>query len=227
VNKPYSFQKPVRHGRYLIFRTSLWVALVAITAVIATCVYVYRGLNKPSTSSPISSAENTEISDAHSTFISPYFQFQDTGKWVLDKNGTTSNKFVYHKFRQNVLEHTLVVYVDLTPPPLDLEVSRALPIRIVNDNSFDVTNVSDPCIKQYSPTELHKVKAVTISGAAMLCDPDTPQYTVILSEITGDYNLRLKRGDGTYKKFIITFRDLNVYPKSASILNIASSFKAL
>ncbi|MBI2007658.1 hypothetical protein HYS85_00260 [Candidatus Saccharibacteria bacterium] len=60
----------------------------------------------------------------------------------------------------------------------------------------------------------------------MLCDPDTPQYSVVLAEVNGDWQLEMEREDGTLVTFVITFRDLTLDPGPDSILRIAESFKA-
>jgi hypothetical protein len=106
-----------------------------------------------------------------------------------------------------------------------LAVPRVLPVRVVNNNSFNITNVSGACGNQYAPGELHKVKEVTVDGARVLCDPDSPQYYVVLAEINGDYRLKLQRPDGTPIQFIIIYKDLGLAPVPDSLLNVASSFR--
>jgi hypothetical protein len=102
-----------------------------------------------------------------------------------------------------------------------------LPVRLVNDNQLDVTSVYGPCGKLYKPGELHKVKTVTIENAQMLCDPDTPQYSVVLAEVNGDRRLTMKRSDGSAAKYVIIYRDLTLDPGPGTILQIADTFRAL
>ena len=57
-------------------------------------------------------------------------------------------------------------------PITHLAASGALPIRIVNGNSFDVTGVSEDNVSAHNPGQLHKEVEVSISQTTMLCDPD-------------------------------------------------------
>jgi hypothetical protein len=227
MSRGYVYKKPVKRSHYSNFRRYLFFIAVFVVIVGAVGYFVYTSLHNSRPSSPISAVENTEITDNKATFSDTYFQFQDTGTWVVDKNNSTATKRVYHKFRKNVLEHEMIIYINQVPIPLNLEVPRVLPVRIVNNNSLQTTNVSQPCVGQYAKGELHKVKEVQINNATMLCDPDSPQYSVVVSEINGDYRLNLKRPNGTPIQFVITYKDLGLAPQPDSVINIASSFKTL
>ena len=227
MRRGYVYKKPVKRSHYSYFRRYIFSIGVLVVIVGGVGYFVYTSLHNTPKSSPVSGVENTLITDNKTTFTDTYFQFQDTGTWVVDKNNSTDNKRVYHKFRKNVLEHEMMVYINQVPIPLNLEVPRALPVRIVNNNSFQVTTVSSPCVSQYAKGELHKVKEVMINNATMLCDPDSPQYSVVLAEINGDYRLNLKRPNGTPIQFVITYKDLGLAPQPDSLINIASSFKTL
>ncbi|MBX4188598.1 hypothetical protein KW792_00680, partial [Candidatus Saccharibacteria bacterium] len=96
---------------------------------------------------------------------------------------------------------------------------------IVNNNSLQGTDVSKPCGQAYATGELHKVKELTVGHATMLCDPDSPQYYIVLAEINGDYRLNLKRPNGTPIQFVITYKDTGLDPQPNAIQNIANSFK--
>ena len=203
------------------------VTFIFVAAFVAVGYYNYLGLHRPDAKPVTSSVETTVINGNKTTFTNQYFQFQDTGKWIIEKNNTTDDRLVYHKFRKNVLEHEMVVYVNKVPNPLDLTTGRVLPIRIINNNSFQVTNVSSPCGAQYAKDELHKVKELSINNAAMLCDPDTASYSVIVSEINANYIIKLKRGNGAPIQFVIIYKDTGVAPQPDSLLNITSSFKTI
>jgi uncharacterized protein (UPF0333 family) len=224
MNSSYTYRKPLRRSRYATFRRYLLVMLGVIIAVGGVGFYVLSSLHaKPS--QPISTAQVTTVANPEETFTGPYFQFKDTGKWSFDKHDSTDNKFVYLKYQKNELLHQLNIYVNQTPNPLYLAVQRVLPLRIVNNNSFDITNISSPCGAQYAKNELHRVKELSINGAVMLCDPDNAQYTVVLSEINGNYQLKMVRPGGTSIQFVITYQDLGLDPQPDSLLNIASSFQ--
>jgi hypothetical protein len=102
-----------------------------------------------------------------------------------------------------------------------------LPVRVVNNNSFDATAVSSPCGTSYGAQELHKVRIISLNNANMLCDPDTPQFSVVLAEINGDYQLHLQRLSGAPVQFVITYRDLRLSPGPDTIVRIANSFQAI
>jgi hypothetical protein len=225
MKRGYVYKRPVKRSRYGTFRRYLLAAIAAILVIGGIGYFIYSNSRGEPNSSPVSAVENTEISGNKSTFTDTYFQFQDTGKWVLDKAGSTDHKRVYHKFSKNILQHEMMIYIDQVPIPLYLAVPRALPVRIVNNNSFQVTNVSAPCVREYAKGELHHVKEVMVNNATMLCDPDSPQYAIVLSEVNGDYRLNLKRPNGTPIQFVITYKDTGLAPLPDSIINVASSFQ--
>jgi hypothetical protein len=199
--------------------------VLALVSFGAVGYFIYSGL-KSKNDSATSKAETTEITGSSNTFTNDYFQFRDSGTWVIDKNNSDAHKITYHKFRKNVLEHEMIVYINQDPIPLYVEAPRALPVRVVNNNALQATNVSSPCVGQYAKGELHKVKEVSINGATILCDPDSPQYFVVLSEINGDYHIKLKRTNGTPIQFVVTYKDVSLSSVPDSVANIANSFKA-
>jgi hypothetical protein len=227
MKRGYVYKRPVKRSHYNNFRRQLFLTLVFVAAFVVVGYFIYNGLRGGPKSSPVSGVENTQITDNKQTFTDTFFQFQDTGTWVVDKNNSTDHKRVYHKFRKNVLEHEMIVYINQVPIPLYLAVPRALPVRIVNNNSLQPTAVTGPCGGQYAKGELHKVKEISIANATMLCDPDSSQYSVVISEINGNYQLNLKRPNGTPIQFVITYKDLGLAPQPDSLINIASSFKTL
>ena len=224
----YIYRKYVRRHWYNKFRLRrrlavIFTLLLALGIIALTIDLIRSDSSKPETSA----AESVQVSDSLNTFKAKYFEFQDKGKWVLDKNASTDKKFAYVKYRGLQLQYQLTIYVNEDPIPLYSAVSRVLPIRLVNDNQLDVTNVYGPCGKLYGSDELHKVKTLTIENAQMLCDPDTPQYSVILAEVNGDWRITMKRGDGSNAKYVIVYRDLTLDPGPDQILQIADSFKSL
>lgn len=203
----------------------MFVSLLFLAAFGAVGYFIYTGLHRPASKAVTSGVENVQITGNKRTFTNDLFQFQDTGTWVVDKNTSTPSKITYHEFRKNQLEHEMVIYINQVPIPLYLAAPRVLPVRIINDNSFQAGSVSNPCGSVYPKGALHQVKEVSISGATMLCDPDSPQYMVVLSEVNGDYRLRLKRPNGTPIQFVIVYKDVGLAPQPDSLLNIANSFQ--
>ncbi len=179
-----------------------------------------------STPSGVSKAQSFTISDNLITITSPYFKFADYGKWVLNTKNSTPERFIYGKFHKLDPQAQLIIYVNQVPIPLDLATPRTLPVRIVNGNSFDPTQVSDPCGKTYG-SALHKEKIVSIDFADMLCDPDNTQYLVQLAAVGGNYDIALHRANGSPIHFVIIFRDVTLDPNSKSLIQVAKTFQAL
>jgi hypothetical protein len=226
MSSAYVYRKPVRRLKYAAFRRQLGLSILVIAPFVAVGVYIYLGYRSGSHPKPVTSGvENTQISANKVTTLNDYFQFQDSGPWVLDKKDSTANLFTYDFYNKSVLEHVLTIYMNQVPIPLYLAVPRVLPVRIINNNSFQVTNVSDPCGQSYARGELHKVKEVTIANTTMLCDPDSPQYSVVLGEVNGDYRLNLKRPNGSPVQFVILYKDVSLDTRPDSLLNVASSFQ--
>jgi len=226
MNDRYIFQKPPRRSHYSAFRARLKILIGAMVLIGVIAAFIYVNLKaSPKVVPQTSPEQNITISTPMQTFVNQYFKFSDTGKWVLDK-ATTANKIVYIEYHGEEIQGQLDVYVNQVPIPLYLAVPRVLPVRLINDNSFQVTGVSDPCGDQYG-TEPHREKDVTINGATMLCDPDNPQYEVVVGQIGGDYLLHLKRTDGTPISFVIIYLDQKLDPDPQTIVNIAGSFQAL
>jgi hypothetical protein len=226
MKRGYVYKQPVKRSHYSNFRRNLLITLFFLIAFGGIAYLIYSGLHHQPTNSAISKAEITEITGNKTTFTNDYFEFQDTGKWILDKSSTKADRIVYHKFRKNAQQHELIVYVNQVPIPLYLAAQRTLPVRIVNNNSLQVTNVSSPCGSLYAKGELHKVKEIAVSNTMMLCDPDAQQYFVVIGEVNGNYLIKLKRANGTPVQFIITYKDTGADAQPDSLINIASSFKA-
>jgi hypothetical protein len=226
MSSAYVYRKRLRRTRYAEFRRRMIVTAMIIIPFAAVGLYIYRGYHNPQPTKPVTSdIENRQITGNKSTFVSDYFQFQDTDTWVLDKNNSTANKLTYQKFHKNVMLAQMIIYINQVPIPLYLATPRVLPVRIVNNNSLEATDVSASCSTTYAAGELHKVKEVAINHATMLCDPDNPQYYVVLSEVNGDYRLNMRQPNGKPIQFVITYKDVGLDPQPDALLNITSSFK--
>lgn len=221
----YVYKKPVRRSQYSNFRRYLIIFIVLLAAFGGVAYYIYAGLRSNQKPSALSAVEESEITGNKQTYTNDYFQFEDSGTWIFDKKSSSPQRIVYHKYRKNQVEAEMLVYINNVPIPLYLDTPRVLPVRIVNDTSLAPTNVSLPCVSQYAKGELHRVKEISIDGATMICDPDSPEYFVILSEISGDYRLNFKRSNGVPLQLVITFKDLTLDPSPTTIMNIASSFQ--
>ena len=222
--KGYVYRKPVKRSQYSKFRRYLFTAAFLLILFGAVAYFIYSGLQNQNHPSRITNVEKTEITGGQNTFTNDYFTFQDTGTWVLDKNNSNATKLTYEKFNKSVIQAQLVAYINQDPIPLYAAVPRALPVRIVNDNSLAATNVSSPCVNEYAKGAPHKVQEVAVDNATILCDPDSPQYFIALSEVNGDYHLHLKNSQGKPIEFVITYKDDGLEPTPTSIVSIANSF---
>ncbi len=226
MSSAYVYRKPVKRSPYKEFKAYSLMGAIVLVLILATGYVIYKNLNGSNLSlRPKTTPSTTVISTGSHTFMSPYFQFQDQGQWVLDKTSTTNTRFIYVKYQGQIDQAVLKIYVNQTPSSIDIQSPRVLPVRLVNDQRFQVTGVSDPCNNKFSPGQAHHIQEVTVNGTTLLCDPDSTAYKVILSAEGGDYRLNMKRPDGTPIQVAIIYQDNTLSPKSDSILNIANSFQ--
>lgn len=225
MKRGYIYRRPVRRSHYSNFRRQMFITFIILIAFGVVGYFIYTGLHRQPIKSATSEVENTQIKGTKQTFFNDYFQFEDTDTWVIKKDETNANKITYVKFRKNQQLAEMIVYINQTPAVLNLAVPRVVPLKIVNDNSFQADSISNPCVSTYAKGELHKVKEVTIKNTTMLCDPDSPQYYLVFGEINGDYRLNLKLSNGKPVQFIITYKDVGLNPLPDAPLNIANSFK--
>lgn len=208
-------------------RTRKLLKSAAAVAIVLAGAALYLNIRGPHRLfQPVTTAQTRVISASTQTTISPYFQFQDSAKWDLLQNDSNATTFVYARYRGSQPQQLLYVYVNRVPIPLDLATSYVLPVRVSNNNSFDVTSVSGPCLKSYGG-QPYKVKEVTIQLATMLCDPSNAEYSVQLAQIGGNYQITMRRPNGQPIQFIIIYKDVTGGTQPDSLLNIANSFKAL
>lgn len=226
MSSAYVYRKPVRRPRYAQLRKRMIISLLLLIPFIAVGTFVYLGFKNSKQVKPVTSAvENTQITGSKKTFFNDYFQFEDTDTWVIKKDETTANKITYLKFRKSQQLAEMIVYINQTPAPLNLEVPIAVPVNIVNGNSLQGNTITQACGSTYAKGEPHKVKEVDIGHTTFLCDPDSPQYYMIFGEINGDYRLNMKLSNGKPVQFIITYKDVGLEGKADTPLNIANSFK--
>lgn len=217
------------HRRFAVYFKVLLVCLFIALAVAAVLI-LDIDKNDKTPKAPISKATVKKITFNDKYFSTPYFKFTDSGKWNFIKSQSTASKFVFQKFLPNskLVQHQLIVYVNSTPLPLDLAASRVLPVALNSQgDGFTPTRVSEHCGKTYEPGELHKVMPRQVDGSTLLCDPDQGQFRVILAKEGGDYNLKLKRANGSVANYIIIYQNQKIDPDADTIMQVASSFRAL
>lgn len=226
--KTYGYRKPVRQKRsglkhYLI--TTLTVAL--LLAGLAVSINMYYSWQEKNNKLPQTAVRSQQVVNSKKTFKNGFFQFTDYGKWVHNQDESTSNKMVYYKYRGVLVEHQITVYINKVPEPAELAVSRVLPVRVVNGNSLDAAGVSATCDKFYDSVQRTQIKQVLVGGANIMCDPNSTDYSVILSEIGGDWIINLRRFSGANIQFAVIYRNLTANPEPYTIKNVAASFQAL
>ncbi|HSW85437.1 MAG TPA: hypothetical protein VLF79_02375 [Candidatus Saccharimonadales bacterium] len=160
-------------------------------------------------------------------FRSNYFQFTDSSKWVLAPSGNTATKTTYFLYEQGLPAHAVTVYLNQTPIQDDLATTHVLPVQIKDNNTFTTSNISVSCGSQYAPTDLKRIRLISISGTTMLCVPDSPQYSAEVGQVGGNYSLALKRTSNLVANYIIIYRNLTIDPNPAPFVRIMQTFQAL
>lgn len=225
----YQINRPLHaaHRRRYRRRSLLFVVvLLVFSAATAFVIYDLYHLKNQNNKKPVGVTYRQNIAGPQ-VFTSSYFQFSDTSKWVYAPNDSTATKLTYLLYISGLPAHSLTVYVNQTPLQDDLAVTRTLPVQIDNNNSFTLGSISVPCGSLYQASDLKRVRLISLSGTSMLCVPDSPQFSVVVGRIGGDYSLPLKRSDGEVAQYIIVYRNLTIDPDPTPFLRIMKTFKAL
>ena len=226
----YQINQPihaVHRRRYRRRSLLLAIVLLVFGAIVAFVIYDFYHLKHQNGKKPVGVTYEQQIAGAQ-TFTSSYFQFSDTSKWTYAPNDSTAAKLTYLLYVNGLPAHSLTVYVNQTPLQDDLAVTRVLPVQLKNNNSFTITgDIAGPCGGLYQPTDLKRIKTVALGGSNILCVPDSPQFSAVVGQVGGDYNLRLRRSDGETAQYIIIYRNLTVDPDPAPFVRIMKTFKAL
>jgi hypothetical protein len=218
--------RPMQRGRY---RRRLLAAVVLLLVIGGAALAIYSDLRDAdqNTGTPATGPTYHKAIAAAEVFKNSYFQFSDTAKWQFMPNDSTASKYTYINYIAKLPAHSVTVYVNQTPPVIELATTRVLPVSVVNGNSFTVGPISDTCGSLFKPGELKRVRPQAIAGTTMLCVPDSPQYTAEVGQIGADYNLNLKRADGTTARYVIIYRNLTANPEPGPFLRIMRTFQAL
>lgn len=228
MTKTYGYKKPVRR-RHPFFKFYLAGAVLMLLAISAAAGFYFLDAKKNNSFVPQSSnIRDTYVSGAVKTFKNADFQFKDDANWVLSAKDSGSGKYTYLQYRGRQIDHQLIVYVNRTPIPLELATARVLPVKIINNNSgLEALTVSEHCVKSYGARELHRVQDKKIQNSLMLCDPDTPSYSVVVSEVGDDYRLKLKKPNGSDVQFVIIYKNQKLNPDAEKLIKITNGFKAV
>lgn len=206
-----------RYNRRLV--TFIGLCLILCFGIVAIKIYFrYTGLAQ---------ADQTQISNnetALTGYISPYFMFKDSAKWIRDTADSTTNMVVYNQYVGGQPNRQLIVYINQTPGSTVLASTRLLTVKVVG-GSLSAGSLSQPCSKLLAPGQ-KAVQEVTISGISMSCDPNPQDYSVILTTAGGNYQLKMSASKNT-NNFIILYKDSSGHPDPNEVINIANSFKAI
>jgi hypothetical protein len=207
-----------------------FLAAAAILAILCSAIFLYDFYNKKQTpQTPTTKTTIKKITFEDKSFSTAYFSFKDSEDWKFASSQSTGSKFVFQKYlpKSDLVQHQLIVYVNSTPPPLELASSRVLPVALNSQGSgFSPAKVSEHCGTTYKPGEVHKVLPRQIDGSTLLCDPDQGQFRVVFAKEGGDYNLKLKRADGTFANYIIIYQNQKIDPDTDTVMRIANSFQS-
>lgn len=228
MSQIYTYRRPVQGKHYHHFRRLLIILAITLVTIGGVVGYfIYQSKKQKPQAAVTAPIQDVVISDSLHTTQSDYFKFTDKGKWVLKKDNSSATKLVYQKYQGDQLLHNMYFWVNTEPSNGDVTATRVLPVRTVNNNSFDVTNLSNHCGDTYKDGEPHAVKVVHTNGTALWCNPDSPGYRVVVSEIGGDWHLNLQRKDKTPISFEIIYEDVGINSQPDDLVRVISSFQAL
>jgi hypothetical protein len=210
-------------------RISLTVVFsLAFIFMIASLVVhdIYR-LRHQVVSSPAGPTYKTVIAGPVTT-RSDYFKFTDSSNWLYDPTDSSTNKLTYLLFEKGLPAHSLTVFINKTPTQDDLATTRVLPVSIVYGDSLkEEGDISTTCGSQYAPTDPKRIKLFPLSGTKLMCVPDSPQYTVVVGQVGGDYSLLLRRSNGEMANYTIIYHNLTVDPNPQPFVRIMKTFQSL
>jgi hypothetical protein len=226
----YGTNKYISLGESFGFRLKILIVFTVVVLIAGSALLYDVLINESAPQTPTSPTRIKNVAFDNKSFSSPYFRFTDTGDWKFIAKQSTSNKIVFQKYLPNsdLVQHQLFVYINTTVSPLELATSRVLPVEINDENNkLKALSVSEHCGKSYKPGELHKVQPRQLNSTTFLCDPEQGQFRAILAKVGGDYNLKLKRADGSIANYIIIYQNQKIDPDTDTITQIADSFQSL
>lgn len=196
------------------------MALVISLIIVGVNLYSrYEHLNRTS----YSTINNTAV--PLTGYINPYFMFKDSAKWVQDKSQANASEVVYYQYVNGEAIRQLAVYINKVPTATQLASTRVLPVKVFNGDSLQAGSLSGNC-DQGNTKMQQSVKEVSFAGITMVCDPSSTDYSVVLGEQGGSYELHMVKSKNP-QQLIVLYKDFSGHPDAQTIINIANSFKVI
>lgn len=217
----------LHHRRYKR-RVRLIVGLLFVLLIAGSVgvYYIYKSRTKDT--GKIIGASSVQHIAGPELYKTSYFEFSASERWVLSSTDSTANKFTYLLYLGGVVSQTLTIYVNQTPIPDYLGVTMVLPVNIKDADALTVAGpISQPCGNLYGPTELKQVKTISIEGTSIVCVPESEEFTVVVGQLGGNYQLRLKRANGQLANYIIIYDNVSVGPDPSPFLQLLPTFQAI
>lgn len=202
------------------FRHYKAVLLILLIVIIAGAVFLDKKYHQAD--KPVESTSNTQNQPSIG-YITPYFSFYDTAKWLKSSQDSSTNQVTYNHYEDGVLLQQLTVYVDASPSASTLAATHTLPVTVVSGDSLSPGSVSGPCAQALPAGQTH-VSEITFQGATIPCDPGPDNYSVLLTS-GQKYTIKMQHNH-VDTNYILIFKDFSTKPNTDSLLRIANSFKS-
>jgi len=220
------------HSRKRIVRRLRIFAILTLLAVLVGVGFlaydIYRQSKQSDTATKSTVPVTSTIVSSTETQISNYFQFRTPLKWRAIPNETRDGHYVYRKFNGALPEQELVIDVNnpVQEPLASVQTTRVLPVTTTGDGALVVDgDVSEHC-KKHVPKGTEKIpQNINLKKVSFACNPDSPQYIVVVGIVGGNTVMKLPRPDGTTATYKITYKNLSVSETIGDAKNILETFE--
>lgn len=220
-------KKRVRSKRTIV--ASFMLLFLAI--IVSGIIFVDRILSETESSRFVDTGVQAKVeSSTINIFRTPYFQFQAPRDWREITEETNESRFVYRGFKENLVEHQLIVEVDndRTQFPVDIadEITRAYPFKEENNRIVPTAGISDHCgdLEEGLPNKLIRM---TYENTEFDCVVDGSSYVVSLTEDRGNEVFTHVGQDGVERTFRVTYQNSAFTPSGAILRSIVKTFLLL
>lgn len=207
------------HRRRKVFATI--IILLAIGIAVYFAIENFKAENFNSEEQTTSAATSSYIAPNIQVFLSPYFQFQTNRSWSEDPGSSAGNRYTYRSMRGNLLEHTLIIYVNSAPD--DIKVTRVLVSTMNGNRGLKAEKISDHCGK--SNKSVKSGLNTVLDQVTFKCFPDDTRFNVLVGMFGGTTNITLPRPDGSTAVYTIYYSNVTVTPDASQITDIVNSFQ--